>query len=1039
VIGRGTRIALEVIAGVTVGLVVLFAAAALRLTHGPVSLAFLKPYVIETIGGDTSLGIDFDDLVLAWAGWERNLDVRAIGVRIRSGEGGDSATIPEMSISFSLPALADGRLAPTSLDFIRPRLRILRDKDGEVRLGLGEEVGTKDGRMPLLGERFISLSEASSTAELRRISVVDGQVSIEDRSLGVTWQAPRANLVLRRSATGLDLRYALDLAIDGQITKLAGSASYAPDQPSFKVNAVLDGLDVKSVARGPDLELLSKWNVRINANVAAEVAQDGTIRTVRADIKSGPGTIVLPAPVNDSVDVKTIEAKGNYDDGKRQIQIEGLKLDLDGPTLGMSGALVRVGRGAAFDGTITGQAVPTALIWRLWPKDISVSTRRWLTTNLQGGTLNDASAHVFARFDGRPNRPPVIETMTGTLRLRGVDVHYLRPLPPATKVDATLAFTPSRVDVSIRSGELARLQIPEGTLAFTNLDRGDHNLDVEVVINGPLSDALEVLDHPRLGYIKPFGIAPKDVAGVMATRLLVQLPLIESLTLDRVTIRAASNLRDVAAPRIAFGQPVSEGTLVLKLDKTAMSVSGRAKLLGATADLNWSEDFTGRAQFRRRVEARGSFDAAALKSIGWDLESAVRGPLELDVAYSVPDPERYDLAVRAKLDQATISVPQIAWTKPPGRPGEAAIDMTHRADRGWTIRRFNVQSEAFVARGSAALGRDATRLERLEIDELVQPPHIRLAASVRRAEDSVLDVSIKAAGYDAEPLLRDIDDDTRPGPQLPAMRLKFDADSLWYGGETPLRRASGSLNHDGKSWRGIEVRGAVGDGRPFVFSLARAEAGSTATLSSDDAGATLSGLGIVDEIKGGKLEFEAKRAAAPPTAPWQGRIDIRDFRLEKAPQIARILTLASLTGISDVLGGKGIQFARLEMPFAHENRKISFKDARAVGSELGVTASGQVDLRSRELDIKGTLVPAYTLNSLLGNIPIIGQLFTGAKGSGVFAVSYTVSGPLKEPKASANPISAFAPGFLRNLIDGILSPGAPLPEQDPTPPGLGSP
>jgi hypothetical protein len=250
-----------------------------------------------------------------------------------------------------------------------------------------------------------------------------------------------------------------------------------------------------------------------------------------------------------------------------------------------------------------------------------------------------------------------------------------------------------------------------------------------------------------------------------------------------------------------------------------------------------------------------------------------------------------------------------------------------------------------------------------------------------------------------------------------------------------MRRVSGSFAFDGASWRTVDLNGLVGSSQPFALSLTRPEGGPMVSVRSDDAGATLSGLGIIDDIKGGKLDFTATRRDGAAPSPWQGRLDVRDFRLEKAPGLTRLLTLASLTGISDVLAGNGIRFTRLELPFVHDNRRINFKDARAVGSELGITASGYVDLRSRELDVRGTLVPAYTLNSLLGNIPVIGQLFTGAKGSGVFAVSYAMTGPLKDPKATVNPVTALAPGFLRVLIDGIVSPGPPGPGQDPMPPG----
>ena len=69
----------------------------------------------------------------------------------------------------------------------------------------------------------------------------------------------------------------------------------------------------------------------------------------------------------------------------------------------------------------------------------------------------------------------------------------------------------------------------------------------------------------------------------------------------------------------------------------------------------------------------------------------------------------------------------------------------------------------------------------------------------------------------------------------------------------------------------------------------------------------------------------------------------------------------------------------------------------------------------------GTIVPAYTINSLLGNIPLLGRVFTGSEGSGIFAATYKIEGPVDDPSVSVNPLSMLAPGFLRNLVEGIFS------------------
>jgi hypothetical protein len=69
------------------------------------------------------------------------------------------------------------------------------------------------------------------------------------------------------------------------------------------------------------------------------------------------------------------------------------------------------------------------------------------------------------------------------------------------------------------------------------------------------------------------------------------------------------------------------------------------------------------------------------------------------------------------------------------------------------------------------------------------------------------------------------------------------------------------------------------------------------------------------------------------------------------------------------------------------------------------------------VDIYGTIVPAYAINSVLGRIPVLGKLLTGGeKGGGVFAANYSMSGSIDEPKILVNPLSALTPGFLRKVF-----------------------
>ena len=109
---------------------------------------------------------------------------------------------------------------------------------------------------------------------------------------------------------------------------------------------------------------------------------------------------------------------------------------------------------------------------------------------------------------------------------------------------------------------------------------------------------------------------------------------------------------------------------------------------------------------------------------------------------------------------------------------------------------------------------------------------------------------------------------------------------------------------------------------------------------------------------------------------------------------------------------------------------LELTDARAFSASLGVTAKGRV-LRERPgqrmlLELEGTIVPAYMFNALLGNLPVLGRLFSPEAGGGLFAATWRVMGPPGEAQVTMNPLAALTPGFLRGLF-GIVEGPAPAP------------
>ena len=148
-------------------------------------------------------------------------------------------------------------------------------------------------------------------------------------------------------------------------------------------------------------------------------------------------------------------------------------------------------------------------------------------------------------------------------------------------------------------------------------------------------------------------------------------------------------------------------------------------------------------------------------------------------------------------------------------------------------------------------------------------------------------------------------------------------------------------------------------------------------------------------------------------------LKIYDFRLKELPALTKILTLASLQGIADILSGEGVGFDEFEMKFQNKKNLMDIKEIYAIGPAISILMDGYV-LDDELISLRGTLVPATTINKFVASIPILGDILVGKKtGEGVFGVSFKIKGPPKDLKTSVNPIKTLTPRFITRTLEKI--------------------
>jgi hypothetical protein len=632
----------------------------------------------------------------------------------------------------------------------------------------------------------------------------------------------------------------------------------------------------------------------------------------------------------------------------------------------------------------------------------------------------------------------VVEQFTGTVQAEGLKLHYLKPLPPIRNAAGRGIFDGGRFDVSFDRGNVGDIQIIDGKLKITGIGDDAQSITVDGTVSAPLQAALELLDHPRLDYVTRVGAIPDGAGGHTTTDLHFSFPAKKGLAFDDVEMTADAKIVDASLVEAAMGQPLNNGNFVLALTNDGLEMKGKGEFAGVPLDIRWLEWFND-PTVNNSFEVAGWTTATELAKIGLELAPFVTGPLGFGVTYTSYDSGVDEVAANLDLVDAIVALPVVDYTKPKGEPGTANFVVDMVDGKPTSIRNIEVDAVGLAAVGAVQFEPGTGSFSQVSFSRLDVSGSALTDVAIVMAGPRT-DIVLGGGVLNAEPFIGSDDEEDQAGAmpeedaagaaevieeieeteeQLPPFTLQAEnLQRIVLGGGRALENARVKLHNEGDYWEWIELDGVLGAENPIMVRYVPTTDGThELAIEAADAGATLEAFNITDAIVGGRLTITGVSVDSEPERPIRGRANITQFRLVNAPGIARLLSVATLTGMVDVLTGEGFLFTGFRSDFEKSGGRIEIDDARAHGPSIGITADGWIDTEEDRVALKGTLVPAYAINSILGNIPIIGTILQGGKGEGIFAATFTASGRLSEPDFSYNPLAALAPGFLRELFE----------------------
>ena len=236
-------------------------------------------------------------------------------------------------------------------------------------------------------------------------------------------------------------------------------------------------------------------------------------------------------------------------------------------------------------------------------------------------------------------------------------------------------------------------------------------------------------------------------------------------------------------------------------------------------------------------------------------------------------------------------------------------------------------------------------------------------------------------------------------------------DELYY-----IKNLSGKLFFKDNKVIEAAISAAFKNNEKIKFTINSKSSGNKiTTLNSTWAKPIVNRYKFIKGFEEGYLDFTSSKKDGISNSV----LIIDNFKVKEVPALAKLLALASLQGIADLLTGEGIRFTDFEMKFSNKENLMTIEEIYAIGPSISILMEGYVQSK-KLISLRGTLVPATTINRTISSIPLIGDLLVGKKvGEGVFGVSFKIKGPPKELKTSVNPVKTLTPRFITRTLEKI--------------------
>lgn len=758
-----------------------------------------------------------------------------------------------------------------------------------------------------------------------------------------------------------------------------------------------------------------KGNLNFNGDISGyfDFSKGRDLNTSLKRIKfqftqNGKGDLSIPAPVSQDISIENLNLHGESDTPLRKIN---LSASLTGDNVFIKGrSVIQLNKELSYQALDTLKVfleletgnLPISLVQKRWPSSLLPDVYQWIDQNIKGGEI-DKSSFKFS-FQGSR-----LENLYGEIFTHGSTVQYFGKLPPLSSAKALVRIYPDRVDIKVNQGQvLGQTKLISGQVQFYDLDTNHEKFACRFSSQGPLTQALEIIDADPLNLVQMFDISALTLQGDTKATTEISFPLKRTLTPQEVKVSVKGTLDNASISAKASTYKLEKVYATLDITEKGLDIKGKGFIHTVPVSFNWKEDFNPQkisSVYKIALIPKAEEIEYFFPSVG----PYIKGKSQIELFIQKDNKQGYLIDAKADLKDMEYFLFPINYRKKEGQASELSTRVIWKTDSKKATFEF-LSDKELTLKGQGEI--TPTR-KTFSLDEVISPENnFKGYYNVTKAENKIhlfgskIDLSqLRSHSKDKKEKPEEIKPEIPNINQLPKdLDIQIEVDKITFVENKPLRSVKVNLKRLGYQWQTLNL---FLEGKERFYTLLKNR--KTLLGGTEDLGDILLRLGINERLLGGDLSitgFQEKDGVL------KSKLKIKEISLKDSGFMTQALTIL---GIIDAFRGKELTFDEGEVPLKITPYNTFYiEDGYLVGKNLGITFSGRFTLN--EIGFFGSVIPAYAINSLPGKIPVIGGLFRDSLKGGVFGVKYDIKGSLFSPAVEFHPLSSAAPGILGRIF-----------------------